>query len=140
MVRMSSSQAEPPFTGGCLCGAVRYVVRAAPVNVRICHCGLCRRATGAPFYARAMFPRAAVSITGETGAFSSSPDLRRRFCTHCGTSLFAERLSRSDMLSVTLGSLDEPGRIAPTMHIFTSDKVPWISLDDGLPQHREFPP
>ena len=50
--------------GGCLCGQVRYVARGAPLNVRICHCGLCRKASGALMFGRAVFPREAVERRG----------------------------------------------------------------------------
>jgi hypothetical protein len=35
---------------------------------------------------------------------------------------------------VTLGSLDEPARLAPQMHVWTADKPPWVTISDGLPQ------
>ncbi|WP_394832656.1 GFA family protein [Pendulispora rubella] len=131
------SESPPPHTGRCLCGAIRYVANGSPVNVRVCHCRICQRATGAPFFARALFPIAAVSVQGQTSAFASSAGLLRRFCASCGTSVFAQR--DHEFLAVALATLDEPGRLPPTMHIFTSSKVPWLSLNDGLPQFLERP-
>jgi len=137
---MPESESEPPYRGGCLCGKVRYVVDAKPANVRICHCRLCQKATGCAFFARAIFPRDAVSIEGSTQAYASSEDLRRLFCPSCGTAVFAERLSRPGFLSVTLASLDAPERLPPTMHIWVSRKIPWVVLNDGLPQFPEGAP
>jgi hypothetical protein len=44
------------LSGGCLCGAVRYRVKAAP-RVHYCHCDMCRRATGSAFAVLACRPR-----------------------------------------------------------------------------------
>ena len=38
------------FEGGCLCGAVRYRAIAAPIRAVICHCSMCRKHSGAPFW------------------------------------------------------------------------------------------
>lgn len=38
-----------PYTGGCLCGDVRYVVKAEPLTFYICHCTDCQRRTGTAF-------------------------------------------------------------------------------------------
>ncbi|MGH7052276.1 MAG: GFA family protein, partial [Stellaceae bacterium] len=35
--------------GGCVCGAVRYRLTAAPLIVHACHCRDCQRLTGAAF-------------------------------------------------------------------------------------------
>lgn len=127
------------IAGGCLCGACRYATRAAPLNVRACHCRLCQKATGAPLYARVLVPLDRVTITGPVGWFSSSPELRRGFCTRCGTTLFSERAAMN-AIGLTMGSLDDPDRFAPSAHIWLSSKQAWLELGDDLPHHDEGPP
>ena len=127
---------EPRFTGGCLCGAVRYVATGAPLNVRVCHCRNCQKATGSAFFVRAQFPHAAVSVEGKTEKRFSSQELARHFCPKCGTPLFAERAP--DLFSIALGTLDDPAAIRPQVHIWLSSKVPWLTLSDGLPQYAEY--
>ena len=137
---MSDQDRPPPYAGGCLCGQVRYLVSTPSLNTRICHCRLCQRATGSPFFARAVFAKAAVNITGRTERFASSERLWRHFCPACGTPLFAEPAFAPDRWAVTLATLDDPDAIRPQMHIWTSSKVDWLTLDDGLPQYRESAP
>jgi len=54
-----------PFTGGCMCGAVRYESSAEPVMTANCHCRDCQRATGSAYVSVLFVPRHAISITGE---------------------------------------------------------------------------
>jgi hypothetical protein len=125
------------FTGGCLCGQARFTATGEPVNVRICHCGLCRKVSGGLMYGRAIFRAEAVERGGETQSRLSSARLRRHFCPQCGSLVYGEPLDRPDYWSVALAALDDPDALAPEMHIWVSAKPAWLKLDDGLPQHPE---
>lgn len=125
------------FTGGCLCGEVRWRVDEAPANVRACHCVLCRKVSGGPFHVRAIFRKDAVIREGETGKFRSSSRLWRHFCPVCSVYLFGEPLDRPEYISVNVATFDDPDAVAPDMHIWTSAKIGWVKLDDGLPQYPE---
>jgi len=35
---------------------------------------------------------------------------------------------------VTLATLDEAAQLAPQMHVWVADKLPWVRIEDGLPQ------
>jgi hypothetical protein len=128
-----------PLTGGCLCGAVRYRAEGAPMNARCCHCINCQKFTGSPFYARVMFAREQLTIEGETRTFPSSEGVLRHSCPTCASPVFSERPS-ANAISVSFGTLDDPSLTAPTEHIWTSRKQPWLKLDDGLPCYPEGPP
>lgn len=136
ITRMSSSAS---IEGGCLCGACRYSTDAEPLNVRVCHCRRCQKATGAAFYARVMIPSAGLVIAGPVGWLSADSGIYRGFCTACGTTLFSERRS-ADTTGLSMGSLDRPDSFEPTEHIWTSSKQAWLNLDDGRPQYLEGPP
>ena len=39
---------------------------------------------------------------------------------------------------VRVGTLDEPDRLPPDIHIFTSTKQPWVVLPPGVPAVAEY--
>jgi len=130
---------DEKYTGGCLCGTVRYRAKGEPINERICHCRLCQKAIGAAFNARVLFAVEAVAIDGPAGWAKSSPDLERGFCPGCGTTMFSRRAG-AGIIGITTGSLDDPSVFRPQIHIWTASKQPWVVIDDGLPQYQGAPP
>jgi hypothetical protein len=122
--------------GGCLCGAVRFKAEGEPINVRICHCRNCQKAMGSPFFARALYDQSALTVTGDTGRYPSSDRIERVFCKKCGTRLFSWRRDGS-AAGVALATFDDRNAFAPTEHIWVSEKIAWVGLDDGLPQYSE---
>jgi hypothetical protein len=125
--------------GGCLCGAVRFKTEGEPVNVRICHCRNCQKAMGSPFFARALFDQSALTVEGETGRYASSAALDRVFCKVCGSRLFAWRKSGA-MAGVALAAFDDRNAFTPTDHMWVTEKMDWVKLDDGLPQYPRTAP
>jgi hypothetical protein len=125
--------------GGCLCGAVRFKAEGEPINVRICHCRNCQKSTGSPFFARALFAQSALSVHGETARYASSDALDRVFCKNCGARLFAWRKSPA-VAGVALAAFDDRNAFAPTEHIWVSEKMDWVKLDDGLRQYPQTVP
>ena len=106
------------YTGGCVCGAVRIEVSAAPYRVGICHCLDCRKRHGSMFHWYAVFPAHAVTVTGETREFKT-----RSFCPTCGSPL----LDRwGDDLELHAGCLDEPDRLTPTYECWTVRREAWL--------------
>jgi hypothetical protein len=52
------------YTGGCLCGALRYEAVGEPLGSGHCYCGDCRKASGSGFVAFMGFKAAAVCFSG----------------------------------------------------------------------------
>lgn len=124
------------YPGGCLCGAVRFEARGVPRDLCFCHCASCRRACGAPLVPWATFARAELTITrGALAQYRSSAAVLRGFCAACGSSLTYLNEARAEDIDLVLASLDDPGALAPTMHMWVKDKLPWVSIEDGLPRY-----
>lgn len=125
--------------GGCLCGSVRYRVRGGGRNLAFCHCRSCRLAAGAPFVAWGTWDDGDFEVVqGELGECRSSDLVTRGFCRNCGTAISYRHAGRDGELDVTLATLDDAEALTPTCHIFTSHKLAWVRLDDGLPQFEEW--
>jgi hypothetical protein len=125
-----------PLAGGCLCGATRYQIGAKPRSADYCHCRMCRRAAGAPVVARLTVANESFAwTTGEPAVYRSSERAERLFCPKCGTQLALR--DEPDYLDVTLASLDNPGAVRPTYHIWTTSRISWFEIADDLPRYPE---
>jgi hypothetical protein len=105
-------------TGGCLCGALRFVAKGEPYRVGICHCMDCRKNHGALFHASAIYPDSAVTISGAFRSFR-----HRSFCPTCGSPVFAHI---GEEIGINLGSLDAPDRFRPTYELWTIRREGWL--------------
>ena len=118
------------WTGGCLCGAVRFRAEGAPKWVVWCHCHSCRKHSGAPASAFAAFDQARVEVTtGEITKFASSPGMLRGFCSTCGSTLTCQGgPSPPDEIHVHIGAFDRAEALAPTAEFFKEERLPWLHL------------
>jgi hypothetical protein len=128
----------PVVRGGCLCGAIRYRVEGIPSSISICHCRSCRRASGAPAVSWFVVSRAQFKLeSGVLAIYQSSKPVHRGFCQKCGTQLTYQHESAPDNIELTTASLDEPERLQPTMEIWLSLKLPWVTVNANLEHHSE---
>jgi hypothetical protein len=129
------------LTGGCLCGAVRYRLDAAPFDAGYCHCRLCRRSSGAPVLAFATVPRALFIVTeGQPRRRESSSFGERWFCGDCGTQLAMLVEHQPEAIDFTLGSLDTPEAVRPGFHLFFAERIGWFATSDTYARHDRFRP
>lgn len=122
--------------GGCFCGAIRFRLSGPLSQACYCHCESCRRASGAPYVAWCTLERASFAVTkGQLHLHASSRGVMRGFCGDCGTTLTYAHEGRPAEIDVTVVALDEPERSVPVRHIWVCDKLPWVAINDGLPQY-----
>ena len=106
------------YTGGCLCGDVRFTAEGQPDRVCICHCLDCRKFHGALFHSSAIYPEGAVTVTGQAREYQG-----RYFCPRCGSSVFSRT---GNEMELNLGSLDEPNQLKPTYELWTIRREDWL--------------
>ena len=125
--------------GGCTCGAVRYRMTSAPLFVHCCHCRWCQRESGASFALNAMIEADRVGLIKGRPEPVDTPTQsgkgQRIFrCPECRVALWSHYAGAGDAIDfVRVGTLDEPDRLPPDIHIFTESKQPWVVLPPGTP-------
>lgn len=139
-----------PFTaaysaeGGCDCKAIRYKVLSKPLIVHCCHCRWCQRESGAAFALNAMFESDRVELLHGEPMIVNTPSnsgkgQRIARCPQCFIAIWSHYAGAGDAIKfLRVGTLDEPDRLPPDIHIFTSTKQPWVVLPAGTPAFAEF--
>jgi hypothetical protein len=124
------------LTGGCQCGRIRYSAKIGSDEAYLCHCRMCRRATGGVSVAFCNVQKPdIVWTTREPDYYASSPIARRGFCSACGTPLTFE-YPDSEKFDLTIGSFDDPGFFRPDHHFSVETRLePWVDTS-ALPGYR----
>jgi len=133
-----------PLEGGCDCRAVRYRMQTRPLFVHCCHCRWCQRETGSAFIINAMIESDRLTLlAGEpvkvhTPSESGAGQQIYR-CPSCWIALWSHYSGAGPSVSfVRVGTLDEPDRLPPDIHIFTASKQPWVLLPPDTPAVPEY--
>ena len=127
------------FTGGCLCGAVRYRCSSQPVFMLNCHCRDCQRAGGGAYSPTVIVPAESLRITnGRAESYivgaASGNEATRNFCADCGSQLFAYSSGRHEFIGIKAGSLDDSRWFKPMADVWVSSAQPWDCLDASIPK------
>jgi hypothetical protein len=135
---------DTPHDGRCTCGHVRYRMTSAPLFVHCCHCRWCQRETGASFALNALIEAERVQLLrGDVEVVdtpsNSGKGQRISRCPKCRIALWSNYAGSGDAVRfVRVGTLDEPDRLPPDVHIFTASKQPWVVLASGVPAVPEY--
>ena len=125
--------------GGCTCRQVRYRLTSGPLFVHCCHCRWCQRETGASFALNALIEADRVLLLCGEPEIVNTPSnsgkgQRISRCPQCRIALWSNYAGAGDaMRFVRVGTLDEPDRLPPDIHIYTMSKQPWVVLPQGVP-------
>lgn len=135
---------SPPFSGGCACGAIRYECTAEPLFSLNCHCRDCQRETGSAYAPVLAVPKTAFTLTqGSPKYFALTADsgqtTKRAFCAACGSPLFGLPGSRPDLVTIRVGSLDDPREFRPSQDIYTVSAQPWDYMNPSLTKFAKGP-
>lgn len=132
------------LTGGCRCGAVRFVATAKPLMVRNCWCRDCQYWAAGSATVNAVFPVEAVSLSGTLTEYRSNADsgnrMMRRFCPTCGTPVVSASEARPHVIILRAGTLDDPSAVTPVASIWTSSAPAWACIDRSIPAYEKAAP
>jgi hypothetical protein len=132
------------FDGGCTCRFVRYRITTKPLFVHCCHCRWCQRETGASFALNALIEADRVQLLqGEVEIINtpsnSGKGQKISRCPRCRIAVWSNYAGGGDAVRfIRVGTLDEPDRLPPDIHIFTASKQPWVVLPPNVPAVAEY--
>ncbi|MCU9849623.1 GFA family protein [Defluviimonas sp. WL0024] len=129
--------------GRCTCGKVRYRLTDRPLFIHACHCTWCQRETGGPHAVNAMIESdrvvllegAPVEVITPSNSGKGQTVLR---CPDCHVALWSHYGGERRVSFVRVGTLEDPAACPPDIHIFTSTKMPWYALPEGVPAVPEY--
>ena len=133
-----------PLEGGCDCGRLRYRMMTVPLFVHCCHCRWCQRESGASYALNALIEAERLIHQGAEPELIDTPSLSGRGqkiarCPRCHIAIWSNYGGAGPVLRfVRVGTLDEPDRLAPDIHIFTASKQPWVTLSTQVPAVPEY--
>jgi hypothetical protein len=83
-----------------------------------------------------MFAESGVSIAGNPASFTLISEagniVTRLFCGKCGSPLFGSNSGMPGFLTVTLGTLDTPDALTPTVAVFARTRPNWDVIDPSV--------
>lgn len=129
------------LTGSCLCGAVTYRASGNESRFYHCHCGRCRKVSGAGHASNLFLQGTLTWLSGQELLSSYLPPgakrFRNQFCRTCGS-----RMPRFDadhgMVFIPAGSLDGEPVMQPQARIFYGSRAAWSCGPGELPEFHEY--
>jgi hypothetical protein len=132
------------MNGHCTCGDVHYKLTGDPMFVHCCHCRWCQRETGSAFVLNALIEANRVQLLQGSPEIVVTPSnsgngQKIARCRMCRIALWSNYGGGGDLLRfVRVGTLDEPERYPPNIHIYTTSKLPWVILPPHVPAVPEY--
>jgi hypothetical protein len=134
------------YSGSCFCGEVEFAVIAEPIGRCECHCTVCQRLSGGPSCLVARFPgQDSLKVVKGNDMLTeviTSEEMNRYFCSLCGANMNAITAEHSYCALSSLkrdddGKIIHLDRLAPTVHIFYSDRIQ--NVIDDKPKFATYP-
>ncbi|MFT4729996.1 MAG: hypothetical protein ACI9UN_004518 [Granulosicoccus sp.] len=128
--------------GSCLCKSVTYEINSAPYDCCFCHCSICRKLTGSSYgtygtVANGHFRWTAGKELLDT--YAQSEQMRRLFCTACGSYMITLYALEPENVYLSLGCLENDGDVKIAYQQFVGSKASWTILDHSITQHHKWP-
>ena len=125
-----------PYTGGCQCGSVRYVLTAEPIRLVACHCKECQRQSGSAFGMSMLVKKDSLTVTGLTKQFTriaySCNEVTGVFCPDCGVRIHHVLKSVQDVFALKPGTLDDTSWLRPEHFIWMKSAQGWVPVPNGI--------
>jgi hypothetical protein len=130
------------YTGGCLCGGIRFEITGEISDIVCCHCSECRKAQGTAFATNGVVKEIDFKVISGANflkAYEPSPGYAKLFCSRCGSPIISKSEKKPGVVRVRLGTIESDINERPMAHIFVGSKANWEEICGSIPQFEEFP-
>jgi hypothetical protein len=131
------------FSGGCLCGAVKYQSTVEPQIVAHCYCIDCRKSSGTGHCTHIAIAEDGFTVSGALTFYDSPADsgamVSRGFCPRCGSAVYSKNSNMPGAVFPRASSLDDPDTVTPQVSVYASRAAAWDPVDPNLPSFPEMP-
>ena len=123
--------------GHCSCNRLRYRVEKKPMVVHCCHCSWCQRETGSAFVINAVIETDAVKMLSGTSETIDTPSASGKGqkitrCNVCHVAVWSQYSGAGENIRfLRVGTLENPDKCPPDVHIYTSTRLDWVKLPDN---------
>ena len=123
---------DKKYSGGCLCGKVRYETKGKPEVTAVCHCRYCQLRSGSCFGVLVYFKEENFKIKkGKTCLYEfkseSGFNWKNEFCKNCATTLTSRLEVKKGEVGIAGGTFDPPTFwFNITAEVFTRSKAHFI--------------
>jgi hypothetical protein len=133
------------YTGGCICGAVRFDIRDKPIGMNDCQCRHCQQRSGTGHASYITFTsRKTAKLTGPSKHWEVVGDggtaKHYVFCADCGAPVYLTFPAMPDLLIVHAAALDDPSHYKPQYVLYASSAHPWDAVDPSVQRFDKMPP
>lgn len=115
--------------GTCLCGVVSIEAKAKSNSIGACHCTMCQKWGGGPFFAAECEDQVSFEGAENISTFSSSEWAERGFCRNCGTHLFY-RLKKEGHYAIPYSLIENHDGWVFSEQIFIDKKPSFYSFSN----------
>ncbi len=130
--------------GGCPCGAVRYRLLEDPLELHVCHCMDCQRASGSAFVMTMSAPRQALEVVQgrlATVSYETVEGFPRRDerCGVCYARLWGQNARYTEIVAIRPGTFDDTSWLDPIAHPMDDSRSTVRSDPERRASHRSEP-
>ncbi|RSL63234.1 hypothetical protein CEP54_005323 [Fusarium duplospermum] len=135
-----------PYSGRCLCAAVKFSISSEPVTVLSCFCEHCSKGAGGAHQLIGKFATKNVQVTAADDAIgefilsdtASGNKKEKHFCKTCGCTLWTiPAAAKGTFHLIRLPLLDGGLNLKPANEIFVKNRPKWMESVEGVGQWEE---
>ncbi|KAF5024462.1 hypothetical protein F66182_3402 [Fusarium sp. NRRL 66182] len=136
-----------PYSGRCLCAAVKLTISTEPVTVLSCFCEHCSKGAGGTHQLIGKFAAKDVQVTTAAGNdittytltdTASGNSKEKSFCSKCGCTLWTvPAAAKGTYLLIRTPLLEQGLDAQPANEIFIRNRPTWVAAVKGAGQWEE---